>query len=430
MKVLSPRALLSLLLLLGALPAAGRDADAPTRSFDPAKLGLLRTIVPGGDPYGIAFSADGRRLAVGVANGAVLYDTETWREVRRLLGHPNVVLAVAWSPDGRTLAAGGFEGAAVLWDTRTGEIRRTLPGHSSYVGALAFTPDGRSLLTGSHDGSLRLWDAEDGTEKRVLAPAGPAGALSLALSRDGRHAAVGFGNGEVRVWSGEGWATERSFAVGGGSNILAVAMSRDGARVWAATDSSLSGFSLGAVRNETRVETPVNGLGCLALSPDDRFAIVGSNDMTARILDLVRKGEESAKLQHHTGAMAGVAVHPEGRLVATIGHDRHLKIWGRISGGMARVRPKGFCGIRVQADAAGRVVIADVIAGTAAQTAGMRQGDFLLSVGGVQIQNTTDSVDRIGSYLYGDEVEFVVERGGEVKRMTFKLGKRPDDLEN
>jgi len=424
-----PRALLACL-LLAAAPVAGRDADAPARAFDPSMLGLLRTIVPGGDPYGIAFSADGRRLAIGVGNGGVIYDAETWRELRRLEGHPNVVLSVAWSPDGRLVAAGGFEGATVLWDAQTGEIRRTLTGPASYVGALAFTPDGRSLVAGSHDGSIRVWDVEDGSEKRLLAPAGPAGALGLALSRDGRRLAAGFGNGEIRVWSGDRWSSERSYPTAGGSNVLAVVLSRDGSRVWGATDTSLNGFTLAGASGETRLEMPVNGLGCLALSPDDRYAIVGSNDQTVRIYDLIRKGEEAAKLQHHTGALAGVAVRPDGRILATIGHDRHLKIWGRVSGGMARVRPKGFCGIRVQADAMGRVIIADVIAGTAAQAAGMRQGDLLRSVGGVAIHNTTDSVDRIGSYLEGDEVEFVVDRGGEVKSMKFRLGKRPDDLEN
>jgi S1-C subfamily serine protease len=200
--------------------------------------------------------------------------------------------------------------------------------------------------------------------------------------------------------------------------------------VWAATDSTLAGFAFSAGAAETRLEMPVNGLGCLALSPDDRYAISGSNDQTVRIYDLLRRGQEVVKLQHHTGALAGVALRPDGRVLASIGHDHHLKIWGRVTGGMARIRPKGFCGIRVQADAAGRVVIADVIAGTAAQAAGMRPGDVLRSVGGIDIHNTTDSVDRIGSYLEGDEVEFVVERSGEVKTLRFKLGKRPEDFEN
>ena len=144
----------------------------------------------------------------------------------------------------------------------------------------------------------------------------------------------------------------------------------------------------------------------------------------------IHQGREVTKLQHHTGALSGVAVHPAGRWIVTIGNDHHLKIWGRVAGGMARVRPKGFCGIRVQPDPAGRVLVSDVIAKTPAQSAGMQVGDVLRSVGGVEIHNTSEAVDHIGSYLEGDEVDFVVERAGDAKTMKIKLVKRPADLEN
>jgi hypothetical protein len=258
----------------------------------------------------------------------------------------------------------------------------------------------------------------------------PAAALSVSFSRDGRRLAAGLGNGQVRVWRAGAWQEERTIALKGGGNVLSVAFSRDGTRVAAATETALTVAGVAAGTGESRFDVATSALACLKLSPDDRYAIAGASDMTVRIHDLLRKGEEVARLRHHTAALSGVAVRPDGRLFVTIGHDRHLKVWGRVSGGVARVRAKGFCGIRVQADAAGRVVIADVIAGTAAQAAGMQAGDALKSVGGIEIHNTTESIDRIGSYLEGDEVEFGIERGGETRVLKFKLGKRPDDLEN
>ncbi len=419
---------LALLLLMAG--AEARDANAPGKVFDPAGMGLVRTIAPGGDPDAVAFSADGRRLAVAVGTVAVLYETETWREVRRLEGHPNSILGIAWSPDGKLLAAGGLEGAVAMWDTQTGAVRTLPAAHASYVGALAFSPDGRTLVTGSHDGTVRIWDPGEGRERRVLVPAGPAGALCAAFSRDGRRLAIGLGDGEVRLWRAGSWEEDRTLGVRGSGNVLSVTFSRDGARLAIATETTLSVGGLAPGSAEARFEVGTATLGCLAISPDDRYAIAAGGDLAVRVHDLLRKGEEVAKLQHHTGALSGVAVRPDGRCFVTIGHDRHLKVWGRVSGGMARIRPKGFCGIRVQADATGRVVISDVIAGTAARAAGMQAGDVLRSVGGLEIHNTTESVDKIGSYLEGDEVEFVVERGGESKAMKFRLGKRPDDLEN
>lgn len=407
-----------------------RDASAPTRMFDPSGLGLIRTIAPGGDPYGIAFTSDGRRLAVGFGNGAAVYETEHWREVRRLEGHPNVVLALAWSPDGNFLAAGGFEGKVVLWDARTGAVHKTLEGHSTYVGALAWSPDGKSLVTGAHDGTVKVSDPETGMERPGIGNRSGGPVMSVAFSRDGSRAVFGLGTGEARVWKAGSWTEERTIAIRGGGNVLSVGFTRDGTRVAAATEAALTVTGIAAGTGESRFEIPTAGLSCLRLSPDDRYAIAAGNDMILRVHDLLRRGEAVATLRHHTGQLSGVAVRPDGRFVATIGHDRHLKIWGRVAGGMARVRPKGFCGIRVQADAAGRIVIADVIAGTAAQAAGMQVGDALRSVGGVEVHNTTESVDRIGSYLEGDEVEFGIERAGESRVLKFKLGRRPDDLEN
>ncbi len=412
--------MIALMLALPILLCA--DANAPAKPFDPHGIGLLRTIAPGGDPNGAAFTPDGRRLAVGVGNGAVIYETEHWRELRRLEGHPQGVLAVAWSPDGKTLAAGGLEGAVVLWDAATGALLRKLEGHTSYVGALAFSPDGKSLVSGSHDGAVRVWDPSTGAE-RGGPGAMPAAALSVAFSRDGRRCAIGLGNGEVRVWRAEPWEEERSFAAKGGGNVLAVGFTRDGSRVAAATETALT---LG----ESHFEIATAGLGCLRLTPDERYAVVGASDTSVRVHDLLHGGKEVARLQHHTAGLSGLAIRPDGRVLVTIGHDRHLKIWGRVPGGTPKVRPKGFCGIRVQADALGRVVVADVIAGTAAQAAGLQAGDSLKTVGGAEVRSTAEAIDRIGSYFEGDEVEFGTERGGESRVLKFRLGKRPDDLEN
>ncbi|HLF93002.1 MAG TPA: PDZ domain-containing protein, partial [Planctomycetota bacterium] len=68
--------------------------------------------------------------------------------------------------------------------------------------------------------------------------------------------------------------------------------------------------------------------------------------------------------------------------------------------------------------------------GTAAQASGIQAGDVLKTVGGAPIGTTAEAIDRIGSYFEGDEVEFGTERGGASRVLKFRLGKRPDDLEN
>jgi RNA polymerase sigma factor (sigma-70 family) len=103
---------------------------------------------------GSAFSADGRTVAVALADRIVLLEAASGRERARLKAS---VRLPAFAPDGRTLAA--VEGSAVrLWDVRRGEDLGRLTGHQGRVEALAFAPGGRALVTGSADSTALVWD--------------------------------------------------------------------------------------------------------------------------------------------------------------------------------------------------------------------------------------------------------------------------------
>src|SRR5262249_15374532 len=78
---------------------------------------------------------------------------------RRLTGHTGPVTAVAFSPDGTTLATISLDNTARLWNARTGRPIATLTGHTGTVTAVAFSPDGTTLATASDDRTARLWNA-------------------------------------------------------------------------------------------------------------------------------------------------------------------------------------------------------------------------------------------------------------------------------
>src|SRR5262249_10285784 len=106
---------------------------------------------------------------------------------------------LAFSPDGKTLAAGGSYGSLQLWDVSLGHVRAVLKGHTQTIDALAFSPNGLTLASGSADGSVKLWDLHNGQERLTLKGHGSS-VHSAAFAADGLTLATGSADGTLRLW--------------------------------------------------------------------------------------------------------------------------------------------------------------------------------------------------------------------------------------
>jgi len=90
----------------------------------------------------------------------VLWDVATHQEITTLTNHTGAMNAVAFSPDGHTLATGSYDGTTTLWDVATHQETATLTRHTGPIHGIAFSPDGHTLATAGNDGSVRLWDLD------------------------------------------------------------------------------------------------------------------------------------------------------------------------------------------------------------------------------------------------------------------------------
>jgi WD40 repeat protein len=243
---------------------------------------------------------------------------------------------------------------------------------------------------------------------------------TAAFSRDGSRLAVAGDGDSVRIFRTQAWELERRVSSG---PMHVLGFSGDGRRLWGNGEKGTRTWDA-ATGGELRKADVLPAPG--QFTPDGRF-FLGRVGAEVRVWDF-DSPREPARFAHHTGGVVGIAVHPHGRLFATIGQDRHLKVWGPVTGGMSGVRGKGFLGVTVQDAAGGRVVISTLYEGSAAQTAGLRVGDLLLRVGGQAVEGMTQAVDQIGSFQEGDEIEFEIERGGDVKTVKVRLGKRPPTM--
>ncbi len=152
--------------------AAFRDGST---SLHDARNGRLLCDLPstGSECTAAAWSDDGRRVAVASANGSVgLIDAESGEHVWRTTLDFRVelirVTALAISPDGRWIAAGGLSTRCFIWDSTASDVVRKLSGHAGLVRAVAFSPHAKSLFTGGLDGTIREWSLDSFTTLRTL----------------------------------------------------------------------------------------------------------------------------------------------------------------------------------------------------------------------------------------------------------------------
>ncbi|HMZ23003.1 MAG TPA: protein kinase, partial [Blastocatellia bacterium] len=151
--------------------------------------------------YGVAFSADGRRLVCVTENGSLLlWDTDTWRLLARQQQAGLHLITVSFAPDGQTFVTGEDEGAVRLWRAETLEQLSVLGKHEARIKSVAFSPDGTQVVSAGDDKMIALWDV---ARRRLVTRIGlhTAPVYAVAFSPDGRQLVSGGHDHSVRLYT-------------------------------------------------------------------------------------------------------------------------------------------------------------------------------------------------------------------------------------
>ncbi|EIW75804.1 WD40 repeat-like protein [Coniophora puteana RWD-64-598 SS2] len=216
----------------------------------------------------------------------------------------SLVTALAYSPDGKSLATAYSDKAIRIWETGTGhQIGDALYGHSMAVSTIAYAPNGRRLVSGSSDSALRVWDTS--TYRRVVGPARAhvCSILAAQCSPDETLIASGDRNGYLKFWN-----------------------ARTGACVATIKYQPPSADS----RRSRRA------INSLSFSPSGKQIVTASDDCHIRIYDVHRHKLALEPIAGHKARVKSVEYSPSGTVIASASDDHTICLWNASTGELIR----------------------------------------------------------------------------------------------
>ncbi len=310
-------------LATSALPPAGiLDTGKPD------KLSLTLRVGPLAPVTAVAFSPDGKLLAAGSYGRVCIWDTATARPIRTLTNVLGSVNDLKFSPDGSLLVVAGGQPSAQgdlrLFEVNGWKLKTALRGHEDVVACVAFRPDGKKLATASFDRSVRIWDMA-GLKCEATLDGHSDFVYAVAYSPDGKLLASASKDRTVKLVDADSRAGKLTFS-GMSLDVLAVAFNHDGTKVISSGyEPALSWWSTKTAEREKSSPGHRGAVHEIAVSRDGKTIASAGGDGSVILWD----GASGTNIRTLTAGslVYSVALAPDVRLVAAGCYDGLVRVF-------------------------------------------------------------------------------------------------------
>ncbi len=449
-------------LLTGSLDRTARCYDVPeplpASGAAPVRVTQERLVLLGQNSAvsAVAVSPDGRHLVTGTWDRWLLIRDREGRLTDAPFRFTSSVRCLAFSHDGKYLAAGAGDltqagrpsppGSVYVWDMVAKQVVAYRADYVQLVASVAFTRDGTTIVSVGPDQALSLWPFA-GNDRRRLAQAGasfkfpPQPLLAAALSPDGSLVAV---SGEsksvfilnrstgklvaeltthedvvvglafspdgktfatssydkcIKLWNTDSWEERRSLT--GHTNwVLSVAFSPDSQTLASCSfDKTVRLWDVETAELKATWKGHTSGIRSIAFSPDGKKLVSGGADCIPRVWD-VAEGKVLLSLKGHEGTVRAVAFSPDGKTIASGSEDCTVKLWEATSGVVTRE----FSGLPdlvtvLQFSPKGRTLAAGTFKGSV---------EIFDPITGRKRQSLTGHTDSVSGILFADNAQMLL----------------------